>query len=122
MIGNNETISLFKGTDEMSKLLLKRMKLTGNWVWKEKVQDNRENSKIVEREVDENIIKRMKVLILNAAQAPKCSVDQKDVLFTDCWDIPDTSLLDYRGDIRLYQFKFLVWKFFSSVEFKFRRC
>ena len=61
MIGNNETISSFKGTGEISKLLLKRMKLTQNWVWKEKVQDNSGNSNIEEREVDENIIKRMKV-------------------------------------------------------------
>ena len=61
MIGNNETISSFKGTGEISNLLLKRMKHTQNWVWKEKVQDNSGNSNIEEREVDENIIKRMKV-------------------------------------------------------------
>ena len=36
-----------------------------------------------------------KVLLMNAAQAPKCALDRKSVLLQECWQIPDDTLTDY---------------------------
>lgn len=88
-------MTTFKSVDRMSNLLMKRMAATGTWKYKQRVTDRHNAFRIEERPIGKTMIDGTKVLLLNAAQAPKCSLDRKNVVLNECWSIPDSSLVDY---------------------------
>ena len=77
----------YKSFDTSAELLLQRMKKTGSWKLKERLPMET-GYKIVEHEVQRNLIEGTKVLILNASQGPKCSLSQNKTMLDQCWTIP----------------------------------